>query len=68
MRLRDAKVGQKVKIKLAKNQTDVDKKFNGRIGIVQYSFTMIMIQVYVTNLGYEWFYPRELQLKKGRKK
>ncbi len=36
MRLRDAKVGQKVKIHLAKNSDGVYTEFNGRLGTYGY--------------------------------
>jgi len=66
MRLRDAKVGQIVKIKLAKDQIGIDHKFSGRIGTVQK--VAGMISVFVAGIGTDYFYPREIQLKKGRKK
>ncbi len=66
MRLRDAKIGQKVKIKLAKDQIEIDHKFNGRIGTVQK--VAGMISVFVVGVGTDYFFPREVQLKKGRKR
>lgn len=66
MRLRDVKVGQKVKIKISKTAIDqgVDKRINGRIGTVIDVVLSPAVKVAVTSLGLHWVYPREIQLKK----
>ena len=69
MRLRDVKVGQKVKIKLPKTAIDlgVDERISGRVGTVINMDLPPAVQVSVVNLGVHWVYPREIQLKKGKK-
>lgn len=69
MRLRDVKVGQTVKIKLSKTAIglEVPKKFNGRLGIVLLPSQQKMVRVSIVGVGTDWFYPRELQLKKGKR-